>query len=255
MKVVILAGGLGTRLTEETITKPKPMVEIGSMPILLHIMKYYMKFGYNDFVILAGYKQEIIKNFFVNYNMYKNDIVYDSSTNKIYHLTKNKSNFKVTILHTGDHSNTGGRLLRAKHILKKEKNFLMTYGDGLSDVNIKKLIECHKKNKKICTLTAVSPSGKFGDLVLKDNLVTKFNEKPVGGKNWVNGGYFVISNNIFKYLKDDQTVFESDSLAKLASHKQLTFYKHEGFWKPMDTINDKIQLDEMIKNNNAPWLI
>ena len=255
MKTVILAGGLGTRLSEETISKPKPMVEIGDVPILIHIMRYYMKFNFNDFIILAGYKHQIIKEYFLNYISINNDIIIDTSKSKIQIINKKKENFKVTILNTGKDSNTGGRLLRAKKVLKKENTFLMTYGDGLSNVNLTKLINAHKKNKKICTLTAVNPAGKFGDLLLNDNIVEKFDEKPISPNNWVNGGYFVMNKKIFDYLENDQSVLEADALVALSKDKELAYFKHSGFWKPMDTLNDKNMLNNLWHKNKAPWKI
>jgi glucose-1-phosphate cytidylyltransferase len=255
MKTVILAGGLGTRLSEETTLKPKPMVEIGNVPILVHIMRYYMKYNFNDFIILAGYKHQVVKEYFLNYVSLNNDIIIDTSKSKVQIINKKKENFRVTILNTGEDSNTGGRLLRAKKLLQKENNFLMTYGDGLSNVDLKKLINEHKKNKKICTLTAVNPSGKFGDLSLKGNIVEKFNEKPISPNNWVNGGYFVINKKIFNYLENDKTILEADALAALSKDKELGYYKHYGFWKPMDTLNDKNMLNKLWYENKAPWKI
>jgi glucose-1-phosphate cytidylyltransferase len=253
MKVVILAGGLGTRLSEETNIKPKPMVEIGDMPIIYHIMKYYMKFGFNDFIILAGYKHEIIKDYFSKFVLINNDIRIDTKIDKISILNKKKEDFKVTILNTGQNTLTGGRLLRAKKILGKEKLFLMTYGDGLSNVDLKKLVLTHKKNKKIATLTAVSPESKFGDLILSNSLVSKFSEKANNDK-WVNAGFFVFTNEIFNYLKNDNTILESDTLSQLAKEKQLAYHKHTGFWKPMDTLNDKNMLNNLWTQKKAPWV-
>ena len=253
MKVVILAGGLGTRLSEETYLKPKPMVEIGDMPIIYHIMKHYMKFGFYDFVILAGYKHEIIKDYFAKFVLINNDIQIDTKKNKISILNKKKENFKITILNTGQNTLTGGRLLRAKKILQKEKLFLMTYGDGLSNVDLKKLIATHKKNKKIATLTAVSPKSKFGDLILDDTRVTKFSEKSSNDR-WVNAGFFAFTSKIFNYLKNDQTILEADALAELSKENLLGYYKHKGFWQPMDTLNDKNLLNKLWENNTAPWV-
>ena len=255
MKTVILAGGLGTRLSEETYLKPKPMVEIGGVPIIYHIMKYYMKFGFNDFVILAGYKHEVIKDYFTKFVLINNDISVDTKLNKISILNKKKENFKVSILNTGQDTLTGGRLVRAKKILEKEKYFFMTYGDGLSNVDLNKLIAIHKKNKTIGTLTAVSPKGKFGNLIIKkdENIISKFSEKPNKNDTWVNGGFFVFSKGIFNYLKNDQTILESHALSALARDKQLSYYKHNDFWKPMDTLNDKNQLDQLWKLKNVPW--
>ena len=253
MKTVILAGGFGTRLSEETNLKPKPMVEIGGIPILLHIMRYYMKYNFNEFIILAGYKHEFIKDYFIKYVEMNNDIFIDTAINKIKIIDRVKENFKVTILNTGHDSNTGGRLLRAKKFLKGEKNFLMTYGDGLSDVNLKKLVKHHIQSKLTCTLTAVNPVGKFGDLVLEDEIVKKFVEKPNTSQHWVNGGYFVMSNKIFSYLSNDKTILESDALSSLSQDRQLGYYAHESFWKAMDTLNDKKILNDLWFRNKAPW--
>lgn len=256
MKVVILAGGLGTRLSEETKLIPKPMVEIGGKPILWHIMKIYSYFGFNDFVILTGYKSHVIKDYFVNYYQRYSDITVDMVNNTIDIHRIQTEPWKVTMLYTGENTMTGGRIKRAQNYIGDEP-FLLTYGDGVADVNISKIIESHKQSGKLCTMTAVQPSGRFGALVIKDdNIITTFEEKPQGDNSWVNGGFFVCEPVVFDYIDNgDNITFEKNPLENLAKNKQLNAYKHYGFWRPMDTIKDKKDLTEMWMNNNAPWAI
>lgn len=257
MKVVILAGGLGTRLSEETELKPKPMVEIGGKPILWHIMKIYSFYGFNDFIILTGYKSHIIKDYFINYYNRYSDVTVDMNNNTIeVHKTRNEP-WKVTMLYTGQDTMTGSRIKKAQKYLGKEP-FLLTYGDGVSDVNIKDLIKCHKTSKKIITMTAVQLQGRFGALVIKDdNVITSFMEKPKGDESWINGGFFVCENEVFDYIDEnnDNVIFERKPLENLAKNNKLNAYKHRGFWKPMDTLRDKIDLTNMWQNDVAPWAV
>ena len=257
MKVVILAGGLGTRLSEETELKPKPMVEIGGKPILWHIMKIYSFYGFNDFIILTGYKSHIIKDYFINYYNRYSDVTVDMNNNTIeVHKTRNEP-WKVTMLYTGQDTMTGSRIKKAQKYLGKEP-FLLTYGDGVSDVNIKDLIKCHKSSKKIITMTAVQLQGRFGALVIKDdNAITSFMEKPQGDESWINGGFFVCENEVFDYIDEnnDNVIFERKPLENLAKNNKLNAYKHRGFWKPMDTLRDKIDLTNMWQNDVAPWAV
>ncbi len=257
MKVVILAGGLGTRLSEETELKPKPMVEIGGKPILWHIMKIYSFYGFNDFIILTGYKSHIIKDYFINYYNRYSDVTVDMNNNTIeVHKTRNEP-WKVTMLYTGQDTMTGSRIKKAQKYLGKEP-FLLTYGDGVSDVNIKDLIKCHKSSKKIITMTAVQLQGRFGALVIKDdNVITSFMEKPKGDESWINGGFFVCENEVFDYIDEnnDNVIFERKPLENLAKNNKLNAYKHRGFWKPMDTLRDKIDLTNMWQNDVAPWAV
>jgi glucose-1-phosphate cytidylyltransferase len=256
MKVIILAGGMGTRLSEETALVPKPMVEIGGRPILWHIMKIYSHYGFNDFVILTGYKSHVIKDYFINYYNRYSDITVDMSNNSVeIHKTRHEP-WKVTILYTGQDTMTGGRIKKAKDYIGKEQ-FLLTYGDGVADINIKELIQHHNKSKKIITMTAVQPSGRFGALVIKDdNLITSFMEKPKGDESWVNGGFFVCEPSVFDYIKGgDENIFERQPLEDIAKEKQLNAFKHRGFWKPMDTLREKNELTELWLSCNAPWKV
>ena len=254
MKVVILAGGLGTRLSEETTIKPKPMVEIGGMPILWHIMKIYSSYGYNDFVICLGYKGYLIKEFFNNYFLHKSDITVDLKNNKVIFNESDAEPWTITLFDTGVNSMTGGRIKRIQKHIGKEP-FFLTYGDGLSDVNISELLETHKKSKKYLTVTSVQPQGRFGALNLSpSNGVLSFLEKPKGDGSWINGGYFVCQPEVFDYISGDETIFEKDPMEKLANEGQMQAYLHNGFWRPMDTLRDKIELEELWNlNNKTPW--
>lgn len=256
MKVLILAGGLGTRLSEETRLIPKPMVEIGGKPILWHIMKTYSYYGFNEFIILTGYQSHIIKDYFVHYYQRYSDITVDMANNSVeIHKIKTEP-WKVTMLYTGENTMTGGRIKKAQEYVGNER-FLLTYGDGVSDVNINSVIESHNNSKKIVTLTAVQPTGRFGALVLKDNnLVTSFMEKPKGDESWINGGYFVCEPEVFDYITEgDSTIFERTPLETLAKENQLNAYKHGGFWHPMDTLRDKNDLTELWQSDKAPWAV
>lgn len=257
MKVLILAGGLGTRLSEETKIIPKPMVEIGSRPILWHIMKIYSHWGFNDFIILTGYQSHIIKDYFINYYNRYSDITVDLANDTVeVHKTRTEP-WKVTMLYTGQNAMTGARIKKAQKYVGNEP-FLLTYGDGVSDVNIKEVIESHKKSGKLITMTAVQPTGKFGAIAIdKDNSITSFKEKPKGDGSWINGGYFVCENEVFNYIKenDDSVVFEKEPLENLAHDGKLNAYKHKGFWRPMDMLKDKNDLNEMWHNGRAPWKV
>lgn len=254
MKVVILAGGLGTRLSEETKLVPKPMVEIGGKPILWHIMKIYSYFGFNEFVILTGYKSHVIKDYFVHYYQQYSDITVDMVNNTVDIHRMQTEPWKVTMLYTGQDTMTGGRIKRAQEYIGDEP-FLLTYGDGVADVNINEVIKSHKASKKLVTMTAVQLSGRFGALVIKDdNMITSFMEKPKGDESWINGGFFVCEPQVFDYIKGgDATIFERAPLETLAREGQLNAYKHNGFWQPMDTLKDKNDLTKMWQENTAPW--
>jgi glucose-1-phosphate cytidylyltransferase len=256
MKVVLLAGGLGTRLSEETELRPKPMVEIGGHPVIWHIMKIYSHWGFNDFVILTGYKSHVIKDYFINYYTRYSDMTIDMATNTVeLHNIRNEP-WKVTLLYTGSDTQTGGRLLRAKDYLSKER-FMLTYGDGVSDVNISELIKSHEKSEKTVTLTSVQPIGRFGSIdINKNGTVESFKEKPHGDGAWINGGFFVMEPGIFDYLNDgDATILERKPLERLAETSQLYAYKHNGFWRPMDTLRDKNELTDMWTKGTAPWAL
>lgn len=256
MKVLILAGGLGTRLSEETELKPKPMVEIGGRPILWHIMKTYSYFGFNDFVILTGYKSHIIKDYFLNYYTRYSDITIDMAQNAVEIHNHRNEPWKVTMLYTGPDTMTGGRIKKAEEYINNER-FMLTYGDGVSNVDINKLLEFHEKSGKIATLTSIQPSGKFGALdIEKDGSISSFMEKPKGDGAWINGGYLVLEPEVFKYLNNgDATIFEREPLEKLARDGQLNAFKHEGFWHSMDTLRDKMELTDMWKAGTAPWAL
>jgi glucose-1-phosphate cytidylyltransferase len=254
MKVVILAGGYGTRISEESEIRPKPMVEIGGKPILWHIMKIYSAFGYNEFVILLGYKGFQIKEYFANYFLHHSDVTFDLKENRMSTHNNSGENWKVTLIDTGIDTMTGGRIRRAKDFLNDE-TFMLTYGDGVADINISELVDFHKKNKNIITMSTVQPEGRYGIIEFGDkNFVTKFLEKPKGD-TWINGGFFVCEPQIFEYLENDETIFEREPLEKLSSENKLSAFKHNGFWKCMDTLRDKIQLNELWNSGNAKWKV
>lgn len=253
MKVAILAGGFGTRLSEETDLKPKPMVDIGGKPILWHIMKIYSHYGFNEFVILLGYKGYYIKEYFANYFLHQSDVTIDIKNNKMEVHNNSSEPWKITLLDTGLNTYTGGRVLRAKKYLQ-DAPFMLTYGDGVGNVNIPALVEFHKKSKTTLTLTSVQPEGRFGALNLQGNLVTEFAEKPKGDGSWINGGFFVCEPNIFDFITEgDATIFERSPMEKLAKANQMSAFKHEGFWKPMDTLRDRQELETKWNTNKAPW--
>ncbi len=256
MKVVLLAGGLGTRLSEETGLKPKPMVEIGGKPIIWHIMKIYSTYGFNDFVILLGYKGYVIKEYFANYFLHQSNIKIDLSENSTEILNSNSEPWKVTLLDTGADTMTGGRIKQVKEIIGNE-TFFLTYGDGIANINIKELLKFHENHGKSITITSAQPEGRFGALDIgSDNKVNAFKEKPKGDGSWVNAGYFVCNPKIFEYISEDnQTIFEQEPLINLANDGELFAFKHKGFWMPMDTLSDKNKLNLMWANNQAPWSI
>jgi glucose-1-phosphate cytidylyltransferase len=256
MRVVLLAGGLGTRLSEETDLRPKPMVEIGGHPILWHIMKIYSYWGYNEFVILTGYKSHIIKDYFINYYTRYSDITIDMADNSVQLHNIRSEPWKVTMLYTGPDTQTGGRLLRAKSFLGNER-FMLTYGDGLSDVNIPELVKNHEKSGKTVTLTAVLPAGRFGSIEMnEEGIVKSFKEKPAGDGAWISGGFFVMEPEVFDYLTDgDATILEREPLERLAEAGQLNANRHYGFWRPMDNLRDKNVLTDMLIKGTAPWAL
>jgi glucose-1-phosphate cytidylyltransferase len=254
MKVAILAGGFGTRLSEETANLPKPMVPIGDKPILWHIMKMYSNFGFNEFVILGGYKCYVIKEYFANYFLHQSDVSFNLAENSMEVLNSETEPWKVTILDTGLNTMTGGRIKRAEKYLN-DAPFMLTYGDGVSDIKIDKLLEFHKFHGKTLTMTAVQPEGRFGAMELEnDNRVNHFMEKPKGDGAWINGGFFVCEPEVFQYINEgDQTVWERSPLETMAKEGELYAYNHFGFWKPMDMLRDKMQLEELWNLNKAPW--
>jgi glucose-1-phosphate cytidylyltransferase len=255
MKAVILAGGLGTRLSEETVSKPKPMVEIGGKPILWHIMKTYSHYGINDFIICCGYKGYIIKEYFANYFLHQSDVTFNIKNNKMTVHEDRAEPWIITLVDTGVNSMTGGRLKRVFPYIKDEEAFCFTYGDGVADINIKSLIEFHKSHGKQATLTAVFPPGRFGALSIEDNQVKKFEEKPRGDGALINGGYFVLSPKVIERIEGDETTWEEKPLKNLASDGELMTFKHDGFWQPMDTLRDKMKLSELLEENKAPWKV
>jgi len=253
MKVVILAGGLGTRLSEETSDKPKPMVEIGGKPILWHIMKIFSSYGFNDFIICCGYKGIYIKEYFQSYNLRNADVEFNLSSSSTTIKKAAAENWKVTCVDTGDSTLTGGRLKRVKDYLDKNEPFLFTYGDGVGDINIKELISHHKKNNKLATVTAVSPPGRFGVITFEGESVKQFNEKPKNGATWINGGFFVLEPKVLEYIDGDMISWEEEPIKNITKDGELSAYKHPGFWQPMDTLAEKKLLNELYNNNKAPW--
>ena len=254
MKAVILAGGLGTRLSEETSHKPKPMVEIGGMPVLWHIMKSYSFHGVNDFIICCGYKGYVIKEYFANYFLHRSDVTFDIKNNSMKVHLEQAEPWKVTLVDTGQNTMTGGRLKRVSSYIDQEDSFCFTYGDGLSDINITELVSFHKSHNKKATLTSVNPTGRFGVLEINDkNSVTSFIEKPKGDDNKINAGFFVLSPSVLNYIKDDSTVWEQLPLEVLAKEGELMSYSHDGFWYPMDTLRDKNYLENLWSSDAAPW--
>lgn len=256
MKAVILAGGLGTRLSEETTIKPKPMVEIGGQPILWHIMKTYSAHGVNDFIICCGYKGYVIKEYFANYFLRMSDVTFDMRFNQMNVHTGNAEPWRVTLVDTGENTMTGGRLKRVREHVGNE-TFCFTYGDGVSNVNITELVEFHKAQKTLATLTAVQPPGRFGAISLGQGQtkIDQFHEKPEGDGAWINGGYFVVEPTAIDYIADDSVMWEHDPLRKLAHDGELSAYKHDGFWQPMDTLKDKHYLEDLWKKDKAPWKV
>jgi glucose-1-phosphate cytidylyltransferase len=253
MKVLLLAGGFGSRLSEETSLKPKPMVEIGGKPILWHIMKTYSSFGFNEFIILCGYKGYVIKEYFSNYYRHLSDMTIDLANNDVTYHKNSAEPWKVTLVDTGLNSMTGGRIKRVKEYVGEE-TFMLTYGDGLSDININELVKFHNSHEGAITMSAVQPDGRFGSLQIDEKeQVINFTEKPKGDGAWINGGFFVCDSKVFDYLEDDATIFEKKPLENLANDGELFSFKHKGFWKPMDMLRDKIELEALWNSGKAPW--
>ena len=255
MKAIIFAGGLGTRISEETTIRPKPMIEIGGKPILWHIMKTYSHHDINDFVICCGYKGYVIKEYFANYFLHMSDVTFDMSKNSMEVHQRSAEPWRVTLIDTGEDTMTGGRLKRVADFVKDEEVFCLTYGDGLSDINITELLAFHKSKNVLATLTATIPPGRFGALELKGGQVKTFMEKPKGDGAMINGGFFVLSPKVIDYIGDDQTVWEREPLESLAREGQLAAFQHQGFWQPMDTLRDKFHLEELWKTGQAPWKV
>lgn len=258
MKVVLLAGGLGTRLAEETSLRPKPMVEIGGRPVLWHIMKIYSHFGFNEFIICGGYKRDVIVDYFTNYASRNSDVFIDMEKegSSIQLSAGAYEPWKIHVVDTGEQSMTGGRLKRVEPLLKEDDRFLMTYGDGVADINLDALVEAHDKSNKLATVTATYPSARFGALDIRgDGSVIGFKEKPTGDGNLINGGFFVLSTKVLDLIKDDATVWEQEPMELLATQNQLNAYIHKGFWRPMDTLRDKIYLEELLESGAAPWTV
>jgi glucose-1-phosphate cytidylyltransferase len=255
MKAVILAGGLGTRISEETAVKPKPMVEIGGKPILWHVMKIYSAHGIHDFVICLGYKGYYIKEYFANYFLHTSDVTFDMEHNKMEVHHRYAEPWRVTLVDTGDQTQTGGRVKAVRNHLEKDEPFCLTYGDGVGNVDIKKLISFHKNHGKLATLTAVQPPGRFGSVEVSGQKVTHFVEKPHGDGAWINGGFFVLSPKVIDYVDGPSTVWEKEPLQRLAGEGQLMAYQHGDFWQPMDTLRDKNHLEELWAGGRAPWRV
>ena len=254
MKAVILAGGLGTRISEETVNRPKPMVNIGGRPILWHIMKSYSSHGIHDFVICCGYMGYVIKEYFANYFLHMSDVTFDMSDNSMEIHERNAEPWRVTLVDTGENTQTGGRLARVAKYLRNEEAFCFTYGDGVADIDLGAEIDFHKAHGKLATVAAVQPPGRFGALELKGDDVDAFVEKPLGDGGFINGGYFVLSPEVLDYITEgDQTVFEGSVLKKLIADQQLAAYRHTGFWRPMDNLRDKIMLEDLWQRGEAPW--
>ena len=253
MKAVILAGGLGTRISEETAVRPKPMVEIGGKPILWHIMKMYSAHGVHDFVICLGYKGYVIKEYFANYFLHTSDVTFDMQNNQMQVHQNSAEPWRVTLVDTGDNTMTGGRLKRVAAYLADENCFCLTYGDGVGDINVRQLIDFHQAQNTLATVTATQPPGRFGALGIHQHKVHGFQEKPHGDGGWINGGFFVLSPKVLDYIEGDHILWEQGPLEKLAAEGQLSAYQHPGFWQPMDTLRDKIHLEELWNSGKAPW--
>jgi glucose-1-phosphate cytidylyltransferase len=255
MKAIILAGGLGTRLSEETVLRPKPMIEIGGRPVLWHIMKTFSAHGINEFIICCGYKGYIIKEYFANYFLHMSDVTFNMRNNHMEVHQRHAEPWRVTLVDTGDHTMTGGRLKRVSEYIKDESAFCFTYGDGVADIDISALVAFHRQHGKKATVTAVQPQGRYGSLDMKGNEVLGFVEKPPGDGAWINGGFFVLSPCCLELLTDDTTSWESEPLSRLASEGELMAYQHRGFWQPMDTLRDKNHLEALWQEGKAPWKV
>jgi glucose-1-phosphate cytidylyltransferase len=253
MKVVILAGGLGTRISEESASRPKPMIEIGGKPILWHIMKIYSSYGMHEFIVCCGYKGYVIKEYFANYFLHTSDVTFNMQENSMEFHQRYAEPWKVTLVDTGEDTMTGGRLRRVADYVRDEEAFCFTYGDGVSDINISELIKFHKKNGLQATLTSVYPPGRFGALNIVDHKITTFKEKPKGDGGMINGGFFVLSSSVLSLIADDSTVWEQGPLESLAQNQQIGAYEHNGFWQPMDTLRDKTYLEDLWASGKAPW--
>ncbi len=254
MKVVILAGGLGSRISEETNVRPKPMVEIGGKPLLWHIMKIYSAHGLNDFIICLGYRGYMIKEYFANYFLHTSDVTFELADNKMHVHQRYSEPWRVTLVDTGDETMTGGRLRRVREYLGQD-DFCFTYGDGVGNVDISALVAFHRKQKTHATVTAVQPPGRFGALDISASRITSFQEKPQGDGSWINGGFFVLSPKVIDYIEDDQTIWERKPMERLAREQQLSAYVHTGFWQPMDTLRDKTHLESLWQSGKAPWKV
>lgn len=254
MKVVILAGGLGTRISEETMVRPKPMVEIGGKPILWHIMKIYSSHGLNDFIICLGYKGYMIKEYFANYFLHMSDVTFDMTENRMQVHQNSAEPWRITLVDTGESTMTGGRLRRVREYIG-DADFCLTYGDGVGNVNLTELIAFHKNHGKLATVTATQPPGRFGSLVIQDRKVLRFEEKPQGDSGWINGGFFVLKSKVIDYIESDATTWEHEPLERLAADGQLLAFPHSGFWQPMDALRDKIHLEDLWSSGHAPWKI
>lgn len=255
MKAVILAGGLGTRISEETVLRPKPMIEVGGMPILWHIMKIYSSHGINDFVVCCGYKGYVIKEYFANYFLHMSDVTFDMVHNEMEVHHKKAEPWRVTLVDTGDNTMTGGRLKRVADYVKNEEAFCFTYGDGVGDIDIAELIAFHRREERLATVTATQPPGRFGAINLKGHDIVSFQEKPQGDGAWINGGFFVLSPKVIDYIDGDQTIWERDPMERLAHDQQMNAYFHQGFWQPMDTLRDKNYLEDLWSSGKAPWKV
>jgi glucose-1-phosphate cytidylyltransferase len=252
MKAVILAGGMGTRISEESHLRPKPMIEIGGKPIIWHIMKIYSAHGINDFIVCLGYRGYMIKEYFANYFLHTSDVTFDMSSNRMEVLQNSAEPWRVTLVDTGEQTMTGGRLRRVRHLLGSEE-FCFTYGDGVSNVDIRGLIEFHCAQKRLATLTAIQPPGRFGELDISENRISRFEEKPLGDAGWINGGFFVLSPKVIDYIDGDATVWEREPMERLARERQLSAYLHRGFWHAMDTLRDKNHLEDLWSTGTPPW--
>jgi glucose-1-phosphate cytidylyltransferase len=252
MKAIILAGGLGTRISEETTVRPKPMIDIGGKPVLWHILKIYSQHGINDFIICLGYKGYMVKEYFANYFLHTSDVTFDLANNRMDVHQQHAEPWRVTLVDTGDQTQTGGRLKRVENYLDGE-TFCFTYGDGLADIDITAQLTFHKTRAGLATMCAVQPPGRFGAIDIQDNRITRFEEKPSGDGSWINGGFFILEPGVFNYIEGDSTIWERDPLEALARDGQLSAYMHAGFWQPMDTLRDKLKLEELWQNGHAPW--